>query len=602
MSGSGTLRDLHSGVLHKVGGRVKTWHKRWMIIRSDYSLYYFKDPNKAPQGSIPLRDTNFSVREGVKTDTSWPKSCALENTLVLTTSTRTYYMFAESLKEAKEWKLQLEKAVERMKEEEGGFKGRRSIRKVSEQAGSGTCSAQAAKLQRPEAVEVNSKHTPKMYQKKDRRMPTKRFQAKVDDLGSGSSDTDSEELKLADGGLDGELDATEYDPVPTSPLDDDQHESLYDLAGTSENDVVSPLNNNSSPLPRDARLSQASSSTDVHESLYDLVAMINADENTSETTTTTTTTTPSKPPVVPQDTYEEMGSPPPQDETYEAIDAPPPSPSLLSQSVKTLPLPSIPPPSTTASSSNAQSDIYEELDTPADSNLYEDIDKSGRVEEAVSDEEGDIPVRTPAPGPPVPSRDPGPPLPPKDSSPPPIIPPRSAPAPEQQNNAPTLPPKPEDTPTSPYRAPPEAPANSSSGEASDSPKKTADGREPALAAPADEQEGEDIYDDTLAVTKPPEQVHSQDNSQQEEEGEVYDDIEGVMQQNIVRTDSKEKEEDRKEPEVEISASPPENHVSEEPAIVVNGTEHSSPPPPNQTRPGDGNSPRSERMSEGMSMT
>ena len=175
MSGSGTLRDLHSGVLHKVGGRVKSWHKRWMIIRSDYSLYYFKDPNKSPQGSIPLRDTNFSVREGVKGDTNWPKSCALDNTLVLTTSTRTYYMFAESLEEAKEWKLQLQKAVERMKEEEDGFKGRRSIRKVSEPAGGGTCSTQAAKLQRPEAAVVDAKHNPKMYRKKDRRMPTKRF-------------------------------------------------------------------------------------------------------------------------------------------------------------------------------------------------------------------------------------------------------------------------------------------------------------------------------------------------------------------------------------------------------------------------------------------
>ena len=587
MSGSGTLRDLHSGVLHKVGGRVKSWHKRWMIIRSDYSLYYFKDPNKAPQGSIPLRDTNFSVREGVKTDTSWPKACALENTLVLTTSTRTYYMFAESLEEAKEWKLQLEKAVQRMREEEDGSKGRRSIRKVSEQVVSGTCSVQAAKLQRPEAAVVDSKHNPKMYRKKDRRMPTKRFQANVDDVGSGSSDTDSEELKLA--GLDGELDGTEYDAVPISPLDDDQNESLYALAGTSENDAVSPLNNNSSPPPRDARLSQ--SSTDVHESLYDLVAMINADGNTSEPT-------PNKPPIVPQDTYEEMASPPPQEETYEAIDAPP-SPSLLSQSVKTLPLPSIPPSSTTTSSSNAQTDLYEELDTPADSNLYEDIDKSERVEEAVSDEEGDIPIRTPAPGPPVPSRDSGPPLPPKDSTPPPIIPPRSTPAPEEQTNVPTLPPKPEETPTLPYRSPSEIPTNSSSGEASGSPKKKADGREPAaLPAPAentDDQEGEDIYDDT-AVIKHPEQAHSQDNAPQEE-GEVYDDIEGVMQQKIARTDSKEKDENEAEP----SASVPENHVNEEPAIVVNGTQQSSSPPAEQTRLSDSSSPKSGRMSEGMPM-
>lgn len=567
MSGSSTIRDLHSGVLHKVGGRVKTWHKRWMIIRSDYCLYYYKDPNKLPQGSIPLRDTNFSVRDGIKGESNWPKYCDLSNTLVLTTSTRTYYMFAETLDEANEWKAQLKKAVERMKEED---RVRSSKTRSPGEALSGTCSAQAAQLNRPEAVE--SSNTPKMYKKKDRRMPTKRFQepSSVDDgcLNSSDSDIDIDKM-LAD--EDGELYRGEYDQVP-STMDDDndddnnilQHESLYDLVGSADADAetipIANSNTVTSPPPIDRRVSQASSNApDVHESLYDLVAMINADDSNGETIPAGSIQDSAPNPPPPGGTYELVQPTPPAVETYEPVASP--SSSILSQSVKGLPLPIIP----SSEESSAHAVVYEELDSHSTAaaaaaavNLYEDIDKRDRVEEADSDEEEAAKKpHTPAPGPPLPSRNAGPPLPPKvpecDDTPPPSLPPRTVPesVSQQQTDAPFLPPKPDQT-SAEFRLPPTVPTTTPSsslpsGETSPSPGSRKKNPSTDQATLVDESvpEGEDVYDDiqgtaeelyedTLSVTKPRQQDKLQVTTAQPplEQGDedVYDDTVGVLQQ------------------------------------------------------------------------
>ena len=103
-------RDIYSGVLHKCGGRIKTWTKRWMVLRSDYCLYYFKDATKNHLGVISLRDTQFKIRVGQKSDVSWPKNLALENTFALVTTPRVYFMYAETKAEADEWRKVLEDA------------------------------------------------------------------------------------------------------------------------------------------------------------------------------------------------------------------------------------------------------------------------------------------------------------------------------------------------------------------------------------------------------------------------------------------------------------------------------------------------------------
>lgn len=34
---------MKEGFLTKCGGGIKTWHKRWFVLKGDY-LYYFKSP------------------------------------------------------------------------------------------------------------------------------------------------------------------------------------------------------------------------------------------------------------------------------------------------------------------------------------------------------------------------------------------------------------------------------------------------------------------------------------------------------------------------------------------------------------------------------
>ena len=102
---------LHSGILHKCGGKVKSWTRRWMVLRSDLSLSYYKDAAKPALGVISLRDPSVSVRVGQKTDCNWPKNSRLERSLVLTTTKRRFYLFAESLEEAQEWLTHLRVAV-----------------------------------------------------------------------------------------------------------------------------------------------------------------------------------------------------------------------------------------------------------------------------------------------------------------------------------------------------------------------------------------------------------------------------------------------------------------------------------------------------------
>ena len=103
---------VHQGTLHKLGGNVKSWTKRWMILKKDNVLYYYKDPNKSPQGSIPLTDHMFLAKEGRERDLNWPKVVGIERTIVIRTSYRIYYMYADTQPEAAEWVERLQKAAE----------------------------------------------------------------------------------------------------------------------------------------------------------------------------------------------------------------------------------------------------------------------------------------------------------------------------------------------------------------------------------------------------------------------------------------------------------------------------------------------------------
>ena len=103
---------VHQGILHKLGGNVKSWTKRWMILKKDNILYYYKDPAKSPLGSISLANHMFLVKEGRERDLNWPKAVKIERTLVIRTSYRIYYMYADTQQEAAEWIKQLQNAAD----------------------------------------------------------------------------------------------------------------------------------------------------------------------------------------------------------------------------------------------------------------------------------------------------------------------------------------------------------------------------------------------------------------------------------------------------------------------------------------------------------
>ena len=110
----GEIHDLYSGILHKCGGKVKTWNKRFFVLKSDYCLYYFKDTTKGALGSISLRDPKFSVRKGEANDISWPRGTKLDTTMAIVTSHRTYLMFCNYSHEIDEWIRMLMDTKEKM--------------------------------------------------------------------------------------------------------------------------------------------------------------------------------------------------------------------------------------------------------------------------------------------------------------------------------------------------------------------------------------------------------------------------------------------------------------------------------------------------------
>lgn len=75
-----------------------------MVLRSDYCLYYYKDATKGHLGVISLRDTNFKIRVGQRSDVSWPKNVDLGRTFALVTTPRVYFMYADTKAEADEWR------------------------------------------------------------------------------------------------------------------------------------------------------------------------------------------------------------------------------------------------------------------------------------------------------------------------------------------------------------------------------------------------------------------------------------------------------------------------------------------------------------------
>ncbi|GCB67563.1 hypothetical protein scyTo_0010265, partial [Scyliorhinus torazame] len=82
-----------SGYLLKMGGKVKTWKRRWFVLKGGELLYY-KSPSdviRKPQGQIELNVSNHIVR------------CDGKQTIQLITEKKTYYLTADSPNILEEW-------------------------------------------------------------------------------------------------------------------------------------------------------------------------------------------------------------------------------------------------------------------------------------------------------------------------------------------------------------------------------------------------------------------------------------------------------------------------------------------------------------------
>ncbi|XP_042645747.1 pleckstrin homology domain-containing family H member 2 isoform X1 [Tyto alba] len=82
-----------SGYLLKMGGKVKTWKRRWFVLKGGELLYY-KSPSdviRKPQGQIELNASSHIERGDGK------------QTIQLTTEKRTYYLTADSPNILEEW-------------------------------------------------------------------------------------------------------------------------------------------------------------------------------------------------------------------------------------------------------------------------------------------------------------------------------------------------------------------------------------------------------------------------------------------------------------------------------------------------------------------
>ncbi|XP_010183259.1 PREDICTED: pleckstrin homology domain-containing family H member 2-like, partial [Mesitornis unicolor] len=82
-----------SGYLLKMGGKVKTWKRRWFVLKGGELLYY-KSPSdviRKPQGQIELNACSHIERGDGK------------QTIQLTTEKRTYYLTADSPNILEEW-------------------------------------------------------------------------------------------------------------------------------------------------------------------------------------------------------------------------------------------------------------------------------------------------------------------------------------------------------------------------------------------------------------------------------------------------------------------------------------------------------------------
>jgi len=132
------------GFLTKQGGSIKTWKRRWFVLKND-TLYYFKTQKDTEQkGEIKLEKTSScnpepGLRTGKKKNRFY---------FSVGTSTRTFLMFSDSEETMKQWVDRISKAIDLLNGRSGdgggssasssaGDSGRRGSEGAKDEGGSG---------------------------------------------------------------------------------------------------------------------------------------------------------------------------------------------------------------------------------------------------------------------------------------------------------------------------------------------------------------------------------------------------------------------------------------------------------------------------------
>lgn len=444
------MKELFSGVLNKCGGKVKSWNRRWFVLKSDYCLYYYKDTAKGHLGVISLRDPKFKVRKGSASDVAWPKGVTMDCTIAVVTSHRTYFMYSTAQEEANEWRRALDSTRTKLLDEAN----------AANRLLSGSWSYSATTTDNEQSATHTKLRSDSALPGLDERELT--YEAVYDspevDLSQSGSNNGSPNLdnngtqRNSTSGV-GE-DTSNSRRSLTCPVGGDPH-SIYDLATAEEShrDVVSasqPLYSEAVPVD-DRKEKMMEKPSTVYD---DIEVHVNSNTKRQELEE-------------PSAMYDDVEVLYPSSsrnliqndkdtslKMYEALDE-----SLHTPSAKNLPLPPVPLAGKTHSEVGAGTlPIYEDIPEQSGASraqpLYEAVtpddpmDSIRYIQESdKSDDEG----HTCSTVPPLPSKDVLPPLPPKDDSLPPLppkdrvpeLPPKNSPPSTQRGgqSAPTLPPQ-----------------------------------------------------------------------------------------------------------------------------------------------------------------
>lgn len=96
---------IKSGFATKCGGSVKSWKKRWFVLKSNGFLYYYDAADcRHEKGKIDVINANrASLWQEVTTADKLPSSVPASNSFAIVSIGRTYTCACDSSEDAKDW-------------------------------------------------------------------------------------------------------------------------------------------------------------------------------------------------------------------------------------------------------------------------------------------------------------------------------------------------------------------------------------------------------------------------------------------------------------------------------------------------------------------